>query len=96
MKPLAWVPSLATDTRTVEGVQPTAPKQVSRTKISPVALVSPFQLDPFTVLPTAIAYLVSLLITFFIIEREDVDWRHGVVLISLFAVFVAWQAYIGA
>src|SRR5882724_8723780 len=39
--PLAWVPSLATETRTVEGVQPVAPRQVSRTKTSPKALVSP-------------------------------------------------------
>ena len=39
--PLPWVPSPASETRMVEGVQPVAPKQVSRTKISPVVLVSP-------------------------------------------------------
>src|SRR2546427_11209811 len=37
-----WVPSLATDTRVVEGVQPAGtPTQVSRTKTSPAPLVSP-------------------------------------------------------
>ncbi len=42
LAPLPWVPSLATDTRAVEGVQPAdAPKQVSRTKMSRNALVSP-------------------------------------------------------
>src|SRR6266851_2765624 len=39
--PLAWVPSLATETRTVEGVQPVAPRQVSRIKMSMAGLVSP-------------------------------------------------------
>src|SRR2546425_12081955 len=42
LPPFPWVPSLATDTRVVEGVQPAGtPTQVSRTKTSPAPLVSP-------------------------------------------------------
>jgi len=60
-----------------------------------VTVISPFSIDPMTILPTGIAYLVSLLVTFWIIEREYVDWRHGLVLIGMFVLFVGVETYLG-
>ncbi len=60
-----------------------------------VALVSPFALVPSMIYQTSIVYLLSLLIAFFIIERENINWKHGLVLVGIFVLFMLFELYIG-
>ncbi len=63
--------------------------------IGMVAVISPFSVDPYPVIPTAAAFLLGLLLMFFAIEREEVTWKHGIALVAFFTLYLVLESYIG-
>lgn len=60
-----------------------------------VGVLSPFSVDPMSVIPTAIAFLIGLLMIFMVIGKEKVTWKHGALLTAYFVAYLLVESMWG-
>ncbi|MBW3023242.1 sodium:calcium antiporter [Candidatus Woesearchaeota archaeon] len=56
-----------------------------------VALITPFQLNISKLLIALIFYVISMAFVLFLIKNKEMDYRHGMILVAIYLVFMALQ-----
>jgi len=57
-----------------------------------VALIKPMEVDVSSILVACIALIVSITIMMWLISLKKINWRHGLLLLSVYVIFVAVEA----
>ena len=56
-----------------------------------VALISPIEIDPWTIGLASAFMMGTVLLSLYFMTKKTITWRHGILLVSIYAVFFILQ-----